>query len=1060
MNQPRIKDIHNALSSDNHAEALNIARQYLRSEGPKPPALQEYAQTLELELSIKVANEAYAEDTMIKALTILNKHESHDLGTNQLAENYINKNFFHFVSSRLKSGDTHSPAHEPYLSYTRTWQTTKREADCIMLPQAKDPRISILLPIYKVKPEYLANSILSVLRQHYPKWELCIYFSDLGNCANELLVDLFQQLDKRIHVLKGENLGISGNSNLCLSQASGEFIALLDHDDDLSDDALACAVACMRTYPEAEFIYTDKDSMLENGRELVNPLFKPDWSPEMLYSANYLTHLNFIRRESALAVGGFDSRTDGAQDWDLFFKVTENTEEIYSIKSVCYHWRIHPNSTSVGLEAKPYAHNGQLIAINNHLQRKFGATASAAPNEHGGFRLEYGKDKSTNASVISIIYGPQNRTNIIHNSLRNQAENGRLGHYQFIPITSASAADVMEKVCSLLGSPRSSPYESVVLIDSRIEKVSIHDIDEIAQWTSFHPSIGFCSGIVLDKQNKILECGICFDSTGQPFSPFATKDVHDYGIYGSPLWYRNWTACNGYFLAIKSGSSVRTTIHEFIESLSHNKTNPCLRLTFLLSSRGLRGMTNPHAILTCKDDEHMGDFHAMKKGDLIFKLERDPYFHPQLSADSRLLPTPGLAKGPPAQSTTKVEPPFGKYFSDALVLSEVIDITPAEIIKNVQNPAALHQNIQSRKAAWFLPDFETAFYGGVMTILRLANHLSDRDLIHNTFIICGDVDINKKRELIIAAFPSLAASSFMKLAGSNFLQSIPEVDYGIATLWTTAYILAATDRCACKFYMIQDYEPYFYPAGSTYAQSELTYFFGFYAIANTQSLADIYTHQYGGKAVCLVPAIDTSIFYPDAELDHVLPFRIFYYARPATPRNCFEIACAAFKRLKQIYGAAIQIVCAGSGWDPVDYNLHNVVLSLGMLPYEETGDLYRTCHIGLSMMMTKHPSYLPLEMMACGTIVLANQNDANSWLLQDNHNCLTFMPTKSCLVEKISYALQNYKSLAHIRRNGIETIRTNHSSWDDSLQRVATFMHTAGGSLSPNQKEHASPLQV
>lgn len=1060
MNQPRIKDIHNALSSDNHVEALNIARQYLRHKGPKPPALQDYVHTLELQLSIKISEETYAEDTMLKALTILSKNESHDLSASQLAQHYINKNFFQFVASRLRSGDTHSPAYEPYLSYTKDRQTTKREADCIVLPKAKDPRISILLPIYKVKPEYLANTILSVLRQQYPRWELCIYFSDLDNLANEILVDQFQQLDKRINVIKGGNLGISGNSNLCLSQATGEFIALLDHDDDLSDDALACAIECIRSYPKAEFIYTDKDSMLENGRDLVNPLFKPDWSPEMLYSANYLTHLNFIRRESALAVGGFDSQTDGAQDWDLFFKVTENTGEIYSIKNVCYHWRIHPNSTSVGLEAKPYAHNGQLVAINNHLQRKFGAIVSAAPNEHGGFRLEYGKDQSISGSVICVIYGPTNRTSMVHKSLLNQAENGRLCHYQFIQITSASAGEVMEKVCSLLVNPESSPDESVVLIDSRMEKVSIHDIDEIAQWTSFHPSIGFCSGIILNQQNKILECGVCFDSTGQPFSPFASKDLHDYGIYGSPLWYRNWTACNGFFLALKSGPSVRSMIHEFIDTLADKITNPCLRLTFLLSSRGLRGMTNPHAILICKDDEYMHDFHSIKNEDLIFKLERDPYFHSQLSADSRLLPTPAPVNGPSVESATKAEPPFGKYFSDALVLSEVIDITPAEIINNVQNPAALNQMIQHRKAAWFLPDFETAFYGGVMTILRLANHLSDRDLIHNTFIICGDVDVNKKRELIIAAFPSLATSSFMKLSGNNFLQRIPEADYGIATLWTTAYILAATDRCACKFYMIQDYEPYFYPAGSTFAQSELTYNFGFYAIANTQSLADIYTHQYGGKSVCLVPAIDTSIFYPGPELDYVLPFRIFYYARPATPRNCFEIACAAFKRLKQIHGTAIQIVCAGSGWDPVDYNLQDAVLSLGMLPYEETADLYRTCHVGLSMMMTKHPSYLPLEMMACGTIVLANQNDANSWLLQDHYNCLTFMPTKSCLVEKISYALENYKSLTEIRRNGIETIRTNHSSWEDSLQKVASFMHTAGGSRSPNQMENELPLQV
>jgi glycosyltransferase involved in cell wall biosynthesis len=94
--------------------------------------------------------------------------------------------------------------------------------------------------------------------------------------------------------------------------------------------------------------------------------------------------------------------------------------------------------------------------------------------------------------------------------------------------------------------------------------------------------------------------------------------------------------------------------------------------------------------------------------------------------------------------------------------------------------------------------------------------------------------------------------------------------------------------------------------------------------------------------------------------------------------------------------------------------------------------------------MTKHPSYLPLEMMACGTIVLANDNEANKWLLKDNINCLLFLPTRSCLFDRVSYAIENYDSLNHIKENAILTIADHHSSWGNAMRSASAFIHSAG----------------
>ncbi len=286
------------------------------------------------------------------------------------------------------------------------------------------------------------------------------------------------------------------------------------------------------------------------------------------------------------------------------------------------------------------------------------------------------------------------------------------------------------------------------------------------------------------------------------------------------------------------------------------------------------------------------------------------------------------------------------------------------------------------------------------------------------------------------AFPGLASAQVIVLDSVEAINSIPPADYSVATLWTTAYALLGVQNTGLKLYMVQDFEPAFYPAGSTYAQAELTYRFGFFAIANTESIKAIYERQYGGTAVVLRPAIDKRVFNSGVSTREAGPRRLFYYARPGTPRNGFELAAAALKRIKARLGDRIDIVCAGASWDPCNYGLEQVVRNVGLLRYEETGDLYRSCHAGFVMMMTKHPSYLPLELMACGAVVVTNRNDANRWLLEDGVNCLISEPSASCLAEALERALMTFDELAPIREEASRLIETS-GDWDASLERVA-----------------------
>lgn len=383
---------------------------------------------------------------------------------------------------------------------------------------------------------------------------------------------------------------------------------------------------------------------------------------------------------------------------------------------------------------------------------------------------------------------------------------------------------------------------------------------------------------------------------------------------------------------------------------------------------------------------------------------------------------------------------WSSYTRDALQLAEIIDSPPKYLYERQQHPERVATDIASRYCNWYLPPFDSPFYGGIMTILRLAEYLLRVYGIKQRILICGSAKKDEVKANVARAFSNLANVEIIILDSAKSIASIPASDYSVATLWTTAYVLVGVQNTGLKFYMIQDFEPAFYPAGSTYAQAELTYRFGFYGIANTQSLKAIYEEDYGGIGVVLKPSIDKSVFFPNLDKRSTTTKRLFYYARPGTPRNGFELAAATLKRLKQKYGDALDIVCAGAGWDPKKYGLDGVVRSIGMLPYTETGNLYRGCHIGFVMMMTKHPSYLPFELMACGTLVVTNHNDANTWLLKDGENCLLSPPTASCLSETISYALDHYESFDLIRERAARQIFTESGNWDAHMQEVAAFI--------------------
>jgi len=233
---------------------------------------------------------------------------------------------------------------------------------------ASQPLISVITPVFDTPVQRLEEAVESVLAQAYENWELVLV--DDGSSATDLLraLPVLAARDRRI-VLKslGKHEGISAALNQAIALARGKWVAFFDHDDILEPDALFQIAKLLQMHPDADLMYSDEDKLADDGFEA--PVFKPDWSPDFFLSCNYLGHLTAVRREVLEQTGGFRSQFDSAQDYDLFFRVIEQTDRIHHIPRVLYHWRRSESSSAISVRQKPGQLEASRLAIEDHLRR-------------------------------------------------------------------------------------------------------------------------------------------------------------------------------------------------------------------------------------------------------------------------------------------------------------------------------------------------------------------------------------------------------------------------------------------------------------------------------------------------------------------------------------------------------------------------------------------------------------------------------------------------------------------------------------------------------------------
>jgi len=264
-----------------------------------------------------------------------------------------------------------------------------------------EPKISVIIPTYNTKINFLNKVVDSVRNQSYENWELCI--ADGASTSEETLKRLkeYEELDSRIKVeyLK-ENYMISGNTNEALKLVTGEYVALLDHDDILTEDVLYEYVKVLNEDRDVEFIYCDEDKIDEFELEYFDPHFKPDWAPDTFRNCNYICHFSMFSKDLLDRVGYFNSDFDGSQDYDIILRLTEQAKKVYHVPKVLYHWRVHRGSTAGGMGQKSYTIEAGRRALEAHLKR----IGEEGKVEHGRFngcyRVSYDIKENKKVSII------------------------------------------------------------------------------------------------------------------------------------------------------------------------------------------------------------------------------------------------------------------------------------------------------------------------------------------------------------------------------------------------------------------------------------------------------------------------------------------------------------------------------------------------------------------------------------------------------------------------------------------------------------------------------------
>jgi glycosyltransferase involved in cell wall biosynthesis len=523
------------------------------------------------------------------------------------------------------------------------------------------PVISVLVPVYNTDELWLRRCLDSVLAQVYPHWELCVADDASPDPRVLAVLDEYAARDSRIHVQRrSENGHISASSNTALNMATGEYVALLDHDDELHPFALQEVVSALQTHRGWKLVYSDEDKLDKLGRRY-DPYMKPDWNYDLLLSQNYVCHLGVYQRQLLVDIGGFREGYEGSQDWDLILRCIEKIgpHEIGHIPRVLYHWRAIPGSTAVGVGEKNYARIAGLKAVRDHLERIGAqATVTESASGHGHIHVRY--DVPAPCPKVSIIIPTRDGLHLLKRCVDSILDRTDYGNYEILIVDNQSRAeDTLDYFRAVVADPRvrvlayDQPFnysalnnyavrhasgDLIALVNNDIEVISASWLSEMAGH-ALRAGTGAVGAMLYYPDDTIQHAGVVLGIGGVAGHAYCGEKRGFSGQMGRAQLTQNLSAVTAACLVIRR--SIFEEVGGLDEALrvAFNDIDFCLRVRRL----GYRNVWTPFAELYHhesatrgyedspeKKARFAGEVERMRRlwGD---ELDSDPAYNPNLT---------------------------------------------------------------------------------------------------------------------------------------------------------------------------------------------------------------------------------------------------------------------------------------------------------------------------------------------------------------------------------------------------------------------------------------------
>ena len=470
------------------------------------------------------------------------------------------------------------------------------------------PLFSVVTPVYDPPVDVLRATVSSVLAQEHTDWEMVLVDDCSTNPGVRAVLREFAAFDRRITVIERETNGhIVVASNDGLEAAVGEFIVLLDHDDLLTPHALEVNARRIAEHDDVDYLYSDEDKVDDRGRPY-GRFAKPDWSPERLRGQMYTSHLSVIRTSVVREVGGFREGYDGSQDHDLALRVGEVARRVVHVPEVLYHWRAVEGSTAVDIEAKPYANDAGLRAVQEHLDRIGIKARAVAGAEPGRYAVDRVLDP---ARRVSLVIPTMGQSAVIHGASRFLVVDAvgsalaRTDHEDVEVVvvydtpTPAAVLDALREIVGhrLVLVPFDAPFnfstkmnlgvshasgDRVVFLNDDVEAISQGWLEQLVAPLD-EPDVGLTGAKLYFADQTVQHAGHAYFNAGY-HHPFRFRTRDEAGPFGELLVSREVTGVTAACAAMRRETYF--DIGGFTESLPENFND--VDLCYKVASAGLR----------------------------------------------------------------------------------------------------------------------------------------------------------------------------------------------------------------------------------------------------------------------------------------------------------------------------------------------------------------------------------------------------------------------------------------------------------------------------------------